>query len=83
MFTTMRANPHLRHVDVTAAIDAPNYFMRWFGSPTTHIVAKGFASRRDVVAMLVLDRSGSMGSCLLRTDRRRQTIHRTVHCGPR
>jgi hypothetical protein len=55
-------NPHLRHVDVTAAIDAPNYFMRWFGSPTTHIVGKGFASRRDVVAMLVLDRSGSMGS---------------------
>jgi len=56
------SNPHLRHVDVTAAIDAPNYFMRWFGSPTTHIVGKGFASRRDVVAMLVLDRSGSMGS---------------------
>jgi hypothetical protein len=55
-------NAHLRHVDVTAAIDAPNYFMRWFGSPTTHIVAKGFASRRDVVAMLVLDRSGSMGT---------------------
>ncbi|HSR08562.1 MAG TPA: vWA domain-containing protein [Bryobacteraceae bacterium] len=55
-------NPHLRHVDVTAAIDAPNYFMRWFGSPTTHIIGKGFASRRDVVAMLVLDRSGSMGS---------------------
>jgi len=56
------ANPHLRHVDVTAAIDAPNYFMRWFGAASTHIVAKGFASRRDVVAMLVLDRSGSMGS---------------------
>lgn len=55
-------NPHLRHVDVTAAIDTPNYFMRWFGAPSTHIVAKGFASRRDVVAMLVLDRSGSMGS---------------------
>ncbi len=56
------SNPHLRHVDVTAAIDAPNYFMRWFGAPSTHIVAKGFASRRDVVAMLVLDRSGSMGA---------------------
>ena len=55
-------NPHLRHVDVTAAIDTPNYFMRWFGSASTHIVAKGYASRRDVVAMLVLDRSGSMGS---------------------
>src|SRR5665213_4071086 len=41
-------NPHLRHVDVTAAIDTPNYFMRWFGSPSTHIVAKGYASRRDV-----------------------------------
>lgn len=55
-------NPHLRHVDVTAAIDAPNYFMRWFGAASTHVVAKGYASRRDVVAMLVLDRSGSMGS---------------------
>jgi von Willebrand factor type A domain/Putative Flp pilus-assembly TadE/G-like len=54
-------NPHLRHVDVTAAVDAPNFFMRWFGSATTHIAAKGFASRRDIVAMLVLDRSGSMG----------------------
>jgi hypothetical protein len=55
-------NPHLRHVDVTASVEAPNYFMRWFGAPTTHIAAKGFASRRDIVAMLVLDRSGSMGS---------------------
>ncbi len=53
-------NPHLRHVNVTAAIDAPNYFMRWFGAASTHIVAQGFASRRDVVAMMVLDRSGSM-----------------------
>jgi hypothetical protein len=36
--------------------------MNWFGVRFTNIVAYGFASRRDVNAMLVLDRSGSMGT---------------------
>ena len=55
-------NPNLRHVDVTASSHAPTLFMNWFGIRFTNIVAYGFASRRDVNAMLVLDRSGSMGS---------------------
>jgi Flp pilus assembly protein TadG len=55
-------NPNLRHVDVTASSHAPTLFMNWFGVRFTNVVAYGFASRRDVNAMLVLDRSGSMGS---------------------
>ena len=53
-------NPNLRHVDVTASSHAPTLFMNWFGVRFTNIVAYGFASRRDVNAMLVMDRSGSM-----------------------
>jgi Putative Flp pilus-assembly TadE/G-like/von Willebrand factor type A domain len=53
-------NPNLRHVDVTASSNVPTLFMNWFGVKKTLIVAYGFASRRDVNAMLVLDRSGSM-----------------------
>ena len=53
-------NPNLRHVDVTASSHAPTLFMNWFGVRFTNVVAYGFASRRDVNAMLVLDRSGSM-----------------------
>ncbi len=53
-------NPYLRHVDVTASSNVPTLFMNWFGVKKTLIVAYGFASRRDVNAMLVLDRSGSM-----------------------
>jgi Flp pilus assembly protein TadG len=53
-------NPNLRHVDVTASTRVPTWFMRWLGFSTTNISALGYATRRDVVAMLVLDRSGSM-----------------------
>jgi Flp pilus assembly protein TadG len=53
-------NPRLRHVDVTATTQAPTFFMKWLGKNAATVVSKGFASRRDVVAMLVLDRSGSM-----------------------
>jgi Flp pilus assembly protein TadG len=51
-----------RTVTVSAAIDAPHYFMRWLGFTSTRITALGKASRRDVNLVLVLDRSGSMGS---------------------
>jgi Flp pilus assembly protein TadG len=53
-------NPNLRHVDVTASSNVPTLFMNWFGVRFTNIIAYGFASRRDVNAMLVMDRSGSM-----------------------
>lgn len=57
-------NPNLRHVDVTASSQIPTFFMKYLGVDATSVTAVGHASRRDVNAMLVLDRSGSMGgSC--------------------
>jgi Flp pilus assembly protein TadG len=53
-------NPNLRRVDVTATTTVPTWFMRWFNINSTTMTVTGNASRRDVVAMLVLDRSGSM-----------------------
>lgn len=50
----------LRNVTVTATLTAPTYFMRWFNSNPVTVTASGKASRRDVVMMLVLDRSSSM-----------------------
>lgn len=55
-------NPNLRHVDVTASTNVPTYFMKWLNVNYTNISANGFASRRDSVVMMVLDRSGSMNS---------------------
>ncbi|MEQ1947895.1 MAG: VWA domain-containing protein [Bryobacteraceae bacterium] len=52
--------PQLRHVDVFASTSVPTLFMRWFGNAATTVNSRGYATRRDVVAMLVLDRSGSM-----------------------
>ena len=55
-------NTHLRNVTVTANTTVPTIFMRWFNMNSTVVAALGTASRRDVVAMLVIDRSGSMNS---------------------
>lgn len=51
-----------RSVTVTAGFDAPQYFMRVLGFNAIHIASRGRASRRDVNLIMVLDRSGSMGS---------------------
>lgn len=59
-------NAHVRNVTVTASTRVPSFFMRWFGAGATALSASGNASRRDVVVMMVLDRSGSMqnaGAC--------------------
>jgi Flp pilus assembly protein TadG len=53
-------NPRVRNVTVTASTAVPTYFMRWFQANATQISATGNASRRDVVVMMVLDRSSSM-----------------------
>ena len=53
-------NAHVRNVTVTASTNVPGYFMSWFGANSTPLSATGNASRRDVVVMMVLDRSGSM-----------------------
>lgn len=55
-------NANLRNVTVTASTQVPTYFMKFFNVGATTLTATGNASRRDVVAMLVLDRSGSMCS---------------------
>lgn len=53
---------NLRLVTVTATTNVPAWFMKYLGFSTTPLAVTGQASRRDVVAMLVLDRSGSMCS---------------------
>jgi Flp pilus assembly protein TadG len=59
-------NVHVRNVTVTASTTVPGYFMNWFSAHPTLLSSTGNASRRDVVVMMVLDRSGSMqnaGAC--------------------
>jgi Mg-chelatase subunit ChlD len=53
-------NTNLRTVTVAASTNAPTYFMKWFGIGSVAVSANGVASRKDVVIMMVLDRSGSM-----------------------
>ena len=53
---------HIRTVTVTSSTMAPTYFMRLWGNNGTTISSTGQASRRDVVIMLVLDRSNSMNN---------------------
>jgi Flp pilus assembly protein TadG len=57
-------NPHIRNVTVAASTTAPTYFMKYLNFSSVNMTANGNASRRDVVVMMVLDRSGSMaGTC--------------------
>jgi Flp pilus assembly protein TadG len=56
------SNANLRQVTVTASTSVPTWFMKYLGFNFTNLTATGQASRKDVVAMLVLDRSGSMCS---------------------
>ena len=58
--TTDQTNSSLRTVSVTASTSAPTYFMKWFGVNSVTVSGIGTASRKDVVIMMVLDRSGSM-----------------------
>ena len=53
-------NPQLDHVDIQASTDVPTFFMKWFGVNKNTITVASQATRRAVVAMIVLDRSGSM-----------------------
>jgi Flp pilus assembly protein TadG len=55
-------NADLRQVTVTATTNVPAWFMKWVGFNATTLAVSGQASRKDLVAMLVLDRSGSMCS---------------------
>src|SRR5271154_6736864 len=53
---------NVRSIQVTATSNVPTYFMKWFNFNSTTITAVGTASRRDVVIMMVMDRSGSMNN---------------------
>jgi Flp pilus assembly protein TadG len=55
-------NPLVRNVTVVATTQVPTLFMKWLGFNLSTVSSAGNASRRDVVAMMVLDRSGSMNS---------------------
>ena len=52
----------LRQVTVTASTNVPTWFMKLLGFNFTALTVSGQASRKDLVGMLVLDRSGSMCS---------------------
>jgi Flp pilus assembly protein TadG len=59
-------NAHLRDVTVSATTQVNTLFMKWVSVNYVTVGATGNASRRDVVAMLVLDRSFSIqmaGEC--------------------
>jgi Flp pilus assembly protein TadG len=56
------SNANLRQVTVTASTRVPTWFMKYLGFSGTNLTVTGQASRKDIVAMLVLDRSGSMCS---------------------
>lgn len=60
--TSPANNPYLRQVTVTGTTNVPAWFMQYLGFMKTALTVQGQASRKDVVAMLVLDRSGSMCS---------------------
>lgn len=55
-------NASLRNVTVTASTSVPTWFMKFFNVTATNVSATGNASRRDVVMMMVMDRSGSMNN---------------------
>ena len=51
-----------RSVSLAASVQVPLIFMRILGFSSGTVTARGTAARRDVVMVLVIDRSGSMGS---------------------
>jgi Flp pilus assembly protein TadG len=53
-----------RTVSVAATVQVPLLFMRIMGFNASTVGASGMAARRDVVLVLVLDRSSSMGPAL-------------------
>ena len=54
------SNAHVQDVTVTATTQVDTFFMKWLGFGATTVGSTGTASRRDVVVMLVLDRSYSI-----------------------
>jgi Flp pilus assembly protein TadG len=61
---SMQANrpTGLLQISVRAEVAAPVYFMKFWGIPKVPISVEGKASRRNLVLIMVLDKSSSMGS---------------------
>jgi Flp pilus assembly protein TadG len=55
-------NSHIQNVTVQAVTHVDSFFMKWLGFGATTVGALGNASRRDVVIMMIMDRSGSMNN---------------------
>lgn len=55
-----QSSTNVRNVAVSATASVDTFFMKWLGFGATTVGANGTASRRDVVIMLVLDRSFSI-----------------------
>ena len=53
-------NPHLQHVNVMATTNAKTMVYAVAGFSQVALTAYGYATRRDVAIMMVVDRSGSM-----------------------
>jgi Flp pilus assembly protein TadG len=51
-----------RTVSLAASVNVPLLFMRILGFSNGTVTSRGTAARRDVVMVLVIDRSGSMGA---------------------
>lgn len=49
-------------IKVRAQVAAPVYFMKFWGVSTVPVTVEGRATRRNLVLMMVLDKSASMGS---------------------
>ncbi len=57
---------NIQTIAITASAQADTFFMKWLGFDTSTVSASGTASRRDLVIMMVLDRSFSIqieGAC--------------------
>lgn len=57
---------NVQTIAITASAQIDTFFMKWLGFNTTTVSANGTASRRDLVVMMVLDRSLSIaieGQC--------------------
>jgi len=57
---------NIQTIAISASANVDALFMRWLGFSTTTVAASGTASRRDLVVMMVLDRSFSIdieGEC--------------------
>ena len=63
---TYTSSNNVQTIAITASAQVNTFFMRWFGVGSTTVSANGTASRRDLLVMMVLDRSFSIdieGAC--------------------